>query len=317
MKILCRKFLGIWLVAVAVTSSCHCSDLGDRGSAAANFDSDPIVGPKRKLLQESSDISDTDYESATEAAAGKPAETTPKPVPTTPRTMVKPGEPRTGPTLFYDGDSFMMQVGKPIQVTVFKDGVKDSVIDLDQSAASVKGGMTGEDTLRVNIDWKNANFGDRVKISSIQIHMEFQRVKKEYMLRSMELKSLRVGGREQAGAVVSARTVYDYTVKTPLGLSWGCGYPGLFPPASQGSGYSFGLTFPDVQLQAFGLKNGGSFGPEWTCGDFLPTGVWLGLIFGFFFALVVYWGITMLANVETMDRFDDPKGKTIYVPQTE
>ena len=57
MKILCRKFLGTWLVAVAVTSSCHCSDLGDRGSAAANFDSDPIVGPKRKLLQESSDIS--------------------------------------------------------------------------------------------------------------------------------------------------------------------------------------------------------------------------------------------------------------------
>ena len=44
-------------MAVAVTSSCHCSDLGDRGSAAANFDSDPIVGPKRKLLQESSDIS--------------------------------------------------------------------------------------------------------------------------------------------------------------------------------------------------------------------------------------------------------------------
>ena len=37
--------------------------------------------------------------------------------------------------------------------------------------------------------------------------------------------------------------------RTPLGLSWGCGYPGLFPPASKGSGYSFGLTFPDVQLQ--------------------------------------------------------------------
>ena len=76
-------------------------------------------------------------------------------------------------------------------------------------------------------------------------------------------------------------------------------------------------NFKHIFPQAFGLKNGGSFGPEWTCGDFLPTGVWLGLIFGFFFALVVYWGITMLANVETMDRFDDPKGKTIYVPQTE
>ena len=46
-------------------------------------------------------------------------------------------------------------------------------------------------------------------------------------------------------------------------------------------------------------------------------GVWLGLIFTFFFAMVCYWGFGMLANIQTMDRFDDPKGKTIYVPQTD
>jgi hypothetical protein len=28
-------------------------------------------------------------------------------------------------------------------------------------------------------------------------------------------------------------------------------------------------------------------------------------------------GFTMLASINTMDRFDDPKGKQIYIPQTD
>ena len=49
-----------------------------------------------------------------------------------------------GPTLFYDGNSFMMRVSRPIRVTVFKGGAKQSVIELDESAASVKGGLSAD-----------------------------------------------------------------------------------------------------------------------------------------------------------------------------
>ena len=49
----------------------------------------------------------------------------------------------------------------------------------------------------------------------------------------------------------------------------------------------------------------------------MPIGLWVGLIVTFSYALICYCGFSMLANVKTMDRFDDPKGKTIYVPQTD
>ena len=51
-----------------------------------------------------------------------------------------------GPKLFYDGDSFMMRVRRPIRVTVFKGGVKETDIQLDESAASVKGGYFADKT---------------------------------------------------------------------------------------------------------------------------------------------------------------------------
>jgi hypothetical protein len=49
----------------------------------------------------------------------------------------------------------------------------------------------------------------------------------------------------------------------------------------------------------------------------MPVGLLVGLVVTFFFALVCYWGFSMLASIQTMDRFDDPKGKQIYVPQSD
>ena len=60
-----------------------------------------------------------------------------------------------------------------------------------------------------------------------------------------------------------------------------------------------------------------NFGPLWFCGVLMPIGLWVGLIVSLFFGFVCFWGFSMLANIQTMDRFDDPKGKQIYVPQTD
>ena len=59
------------------------------------------------------------------------------------------------------------------------------------------------------------------------------------------------------------------------------------------------------------------FGPEWTCDMFMTIGVWVGLLVTLLFASICVWGFCMLANIQTMDRFDDPRGKSIYVPQTD
>merc|ERR1719450_1435740 len=113
----------------------------------------------------------------------------------------------------------------------------------------------------VNLDWKGQAFGQAPHtISDIRIKMKFAKEKNEYFLTRLEIEGSGLGGDGE----ISTETTNQYTIVAPVGLSWGCSYPGIFPPRNKGQGV--GLTFPDVQLQAFGLKNGGSFGPEWTCG---------------------------------------------------
>lgn len=79
--------------------------------------------------------------------------------------------------------------------------------------------------------------------------------------------------------------------------------------------FRVGVTLPEVQLQVFSVKH--NFGPDWDCGNMMPVGLLVGLITTLFFALVCFWGFSMLASINTMDRFDDPKGKQIYVPQSD
>ena len=63
----------------------------------------------------------------------------------------------------------------------------------------------------------------------------------------------------------------------------------------------------------------------------ISIGLWVGILVTLGFALICAWGFSMLASInvssqqctvlvrtllfQTMDRFDDPKGKQIYVPQ--
>ena len=99
----------------------------------------------------------------------------------------------------------------------------------------------------------------------------------------------------------------------------------MFEPELGSSGgishpFRVGLTFPKLQLQVFKLATGDRpprFGPEWACDEMMSIGVMVGLLLSLLFATVCYWGFSMLANIQTMDRFDDPRGKTIHVPQTD
>ena len=106
-------------------------------------------------------------------------------------------------------------------------------------------------------------------------------------------------------------------MSAPLGTAFDCADLDVFPQAkATNDKYRIGLSFPKMKLQVMELKQA-KFGPSWTCDYFMTIGVWIGLLVTLFFALVCYWGFSMLANIQTMDRFDDPKGKPIHVPQTE
>uniref|UniRef100_A0A182VQB1 V-type proton ATPase subunit S1/VOA1 transmembrane domain-containing protein n=1 Tax=Anopheles minimus TaxID=112268 RepID=A0A182VQB1_9DIPT len=91
--------------------------------------------------------------------------------------------------------------------------------------------------------------------------------------------------------------------------------------------YSFDLqkkiVFQEVQLQPFWPNAEGEavssnrFGDAWYCVGFTSGGILSGLFLVLIFIIIGSYGITWMMDIRTMDRFDDPKGKTITVNTAE
>jgi hypothetical protein len=154
--------------------------------------------------------------------------------------------------------------------------------------------------------------------------MYFKKSKDEYIMHKAEVANLVINSKQMISNDLEVKTKNGHKVSAPIGASFGCYDPGMFPPKTQSSGvaatnaYRVGITFPGLQLQVFQLSKNDKpprFGPEWTCDSMMSIGLLVGIIVSLLFALICYWGFSMLANIQTMDRFDDPRGKSIHVPQ--
>ncbi|XP_068589606.1 V-type proton ATPase subunit S1b [Cebidichthys violaceus] len=77
------------------------------------------------------------------------------------------------------------------------------------------------------------------------------------------------------------------------------------------------LNFIDFQIQGFGLANGTDFSYASDCAGFFTPGIWMGLLTGLLLLLIFVYGLHMIMQLNTMDRFDDPKGPSISVPQSD
>jgi hypothetical protein len=234
-----------------------------------------------------------------------------------------------GPEEFFS-DNFLLKVTKGIVVHVFEQGNGSRPVDsilLDRSAKSVKGSSITSTNktvsdFSVSLDWKDQEFsGSTLKLQGIILKMTFQKKKKEYRLTKITADNMVLGSENMREADIKVKSKLGYIVSAPLGTAFDCSDAGTFAPAaaataSKNTKYRIGLSFPGMMLQVFDLKEA-KFGPSWQCGEIFSIALWVGLIVTFFFALVCYWGFSMLANIHTMDRFEDPKGKPIQVPQGE
>jgi len=245
-------------------------------------------------------------------------------------------EPSNGPELFYDEDkNFLMEVKKGIIVHFYEASTGSSNLvakaRLDKPAASIKGSMTTKTDFLMNLEWKGnpieSYFGN-LRLDSIMIKMIFNRSFSEWKLLDLEISKAVVAGAnildsgmqgdEKSGQELKVKSSYGYKVTAPLGLTFCCDDTGVFKPSSgaPGNRYKLGLSLPGLKLMVFDVPNT-KFGPEWYCGEMLSVGLLVGIIISLFFAIVCCYGFSMLASINTMDRFDDPKGKPIHVPQTE
>ncbi|XP_051516029.1 V-type proton ATPase subunit S1-like [Myxocyprinus asiaticus] len=76
------------------------------------------------------------------------------------------------------------------------------------------------------------------------------------------------------------------------------------------------LSFTDFQIQGFNVT-GEHFSYASDCAGFFAPGIWMGLLTSLLMVLILTYGLHMIMQLCTMDRFDDPKGPTISVPLNE
>lgn len=74
------------------------------------------------------------------------------------------------------------------------------------------------------------------------------------------------------------------------------------------------LRWRHLQIQPnFGTEKMTVFGDSFDCVGFTSPGIWAGLFITFIMIFILTIGMCWMLDIRTMDRFDDPKGKTITV----
>lgn len=75
------------------------------------------------------------------------------------------------------------------------------------------------------------------------------------------------------------------------------------------------LNIMDMQVEV-DYKNA-VFSDAYDCVGFTSIPIWTGIFVTAILALIMIWALTMIMDIRTMDRFDDPKGKTITISSAE
>ncbi|XP_077468548.1 ATPase H+ transporting accessory protein 1a [Stigmatopora argus] len=111
---------------------------------------------------------------------------------------------------------------------------------------------------------------------------------------------------------IYAPAEYSYRCESVSSFRW----PQLVPRSSKDPANQWRVSFEDFQIQGFNVS-GGKFSYASDCAGFFSPGIWMGLMTSLLMVLVLTYGLHMIMQLHTMDRFDDPKGPAISVPQTE
>uniref|UniRef100_A0A669DHA4 ATPase H+ transporting accessory protein 1a n=1 Tax=Oreochromis niloticus TaxID=8128 RepID=A0A669DHA4_ORENI len=105
---------------------------------------------------------------------------------------------------------------------------------------------------------------------------------------------------------IYAPAEYSYRCESVTSFQW----PLLVPRTSKDPANQWRVSFEDFQIQGFNV-GGGEFSYASDCAGFFSPGIWMGLITSLLMVLVLTYGLHMIMQLRTMDRFDDPKGPAI------
>ncbi|NXY03523.1 VAS1 ATPase, partial [Pteruthius melanotis] len=93
-------------------------------------------------------------------------------------------------------------------------------------------------------------------------------------------------------------------------------YPARLVPSSDDEAKNWDVFISRFQIQGFNIINN-QFSYASDCTGFFTPGIWMGLVTSVILLWILTYGIHMIMQLTTNNRFDDPKGPALSVPQTE
>ncbi|KAK9294559.1 hypothetical protein QLX08_010866 [Tetragonisca angustula] len=102
------------------------------------------------------------------------------------------------------------------------------------------------------------------------------------------------------------------TIVFPFNFSYHCSQNIIFENSSTA------LSITNLQVQLYTrLAKDPKFNDAYDCIGFTTIPIWAGIFVTAILASIMIWALTMIIDIRTMDRFDDPKGKTITISAQE
>lgn len=182
-------------------------------------------------------------------------------------------------------------------------------IDLAQDVPSFVGSLCNGSTSRLVLSYQSG------------FTLSFSMSKRFYSVSAREWFSL--DAVELQYANLSASYIANRDIYAPAEYSFHCQSVANFGDAllrtntTDRNSSEWRLNFIDFQIQGFGLANSTNFSYASDCASFFTPAIWMGLVTVLLTLLILVYGLHMIMQINTMDRFDDPKGPSISVPQSE
>uniref|UniRef100_A0A8C5MZA3 V-type proton ATPase subunit S1 n=1 Tax=Leptobrachium leishanense TaxID=445787 RepID=A0A8C5MZA3_9ANUR len=92
-------------------------------------------------------------------------------------------------------------------------------------------------------------------------------------------------------------------------------YPETFVPINS-EAKNWEIYIYEFQIQGFNIKNN-LFSYASDCSSFFSAAIWMGLVSSIILLWILSYGIFMIMQLTTNDKFDDPKGPTLSIPQSD
>ncbi|KRZ12244.1 RNA-binding protein squid [Trichinella zimbabwensis] len=168
----------------------------------------------------------------------------------------------------------------------------------------------------MDLKWSPFVTSDQKSFSDFTLSFHFDQSPGWWFLNNITLTASGSAiGEKSLQYVFNESAVHSLRLNGANGFAYACRKPrALMIPTSREAKFQYGIAFLKLQVQPFRAPRTNGFTDNIDdCTPFFTAEVWMSLISVFVIFSITVFGVSMISSLKTMDRFDDPKGKSLVI----